>query len=88
MRIILITAHLPRLIAQSNFRYGLPVYDGLIFYYINDNFAQCTFKLFDLSYWENRLPDSVAKTSFTAFTTAGVIWLTNTMVVVSFRLAF
>ena len=60
MRIILITAHLPRLIAQSKFRKGLPVYNGLIFYYFNDNFVQYTFKLFALSYWENRLPASEA----------------------------
>ena len=60
MRIILITAHLPRLIAKSKFRNGLPVYNGLIFYYFNDNFVQYTFKLFDLSYWENRLPASEA----------------------------
>ena len=60
MRIILITANLPRLIAQSKFRNGLPVYNGLIFYYFNDNFVQYTFKLFDLSYWENRLPASKA----------------------------
>ena len=42
MKIILITAHLPRLIAQSKFRNGLPVYNGLIFYYFNDNFVQYT----------------------------------------------
>ena len=92
MRIILITAHLPRLIAQSNIRNGL--YNGLIFYYITDNFVQCTFQLFDLSFWENRLPASVA--DFLLFWvwplkrgfTAGIIRLTYKTVVVAFRLTF
>ena len=104
MRIILITAHLPRLIAQSKFTKGLPVYNGLIFYYFNDNFVQYTFKLFDLSYWENRLPASEADFRYSVSNadsqssswvwptkrsfTAGIIRLTNTTVVASFRLTF
>lgn len=104
MRIILITAHLPRLIAQSKFRNGLPVYNGLIFYYFNDNFVQYTFKLFDLSYWEKRLPASEADFRYSVSNadsqssswvwptkrsfTASIIRLTNTTVVASFRLTF
>lgn len=104
MRIILITAHLPRLIAQSKFRNGLPVYNGLIFYYFNDNFVQCTFKLFDSSYWENRLPASEADFCYSVSNadsqssswvwptkrsfTASIIRLTNTTVVASFRFTF
>ena len=103
MRNILITVHLPRLIAQSNITNGL--HNGLVFYYITDNFVQYTFKLFDLSYCENRLPAYVAdfhypvsntdsqsswmwpaKRSFTVFTIAGIIRLTNTTVLASFRL--
>ena len=104
MRIILITAHLPRLIAKSKFRKGLPVYNGLIFYYFNDNFVQYTFKLFALSYWENRLPASEADFCYSVSNadsqssswvwptkrsfTASIIRLTNTTVVASFRLTF
>lgn len=104
MRIILITAHLPRLIAKSKFRNGLPVYNGLIFYYFNDNFVQYTFKLFDLSYWENRLPASEAGFRYSVSNadsqssswvwptkrsfTASIIRLTNTTVVASFRFTF
>ena len=105
MRIILITAHLTRLIAHSKFRNGLPVYNnGLIFYYFNDNFVQCTFELFDLSYWENRLPASEADFCYSVSNadslssswvwptkrsfTASIIRVTNTTVVASFRFTF
>ena len=104
MKIILITAHLPRLIAQSKFRNGLPVYNGLLFYYFNDNFVQYTFTLFDLSYWENRLPASEADFRYSVSNadsqssswvwptkrsfTASIIRLSNTTVVASFRLTF
>lgn len=60
MRIYLNNSSSSRLIAKSKLRNGLPVYNGLIFYYFNDNFVQYTFKLFALSYWENRLPASEA----------------------------
>ena len=104
MRIYLNNSSSSRLIAKSKFRNGLPVYNGLIFYYFNDNFVQYTFKLFDLSYRENRLPASEAGFRYSVSNadsqssswvwptkrsfTSSIIRLTNTTVVASFRLTF
>lgn len=71
MRIYLNNSSSSRLIAKSKLRNGLPVYNGLIFYYFNDNFVQYTFKLFALSYWENRLPASEADFHYSASNQTG-----------------